>query len=50
MSPDGRENPFYFSFKNKKIGMTAGTIPQEKPNYSLLQPFYFMNLGLHLFV
>jgi hypothetical protein len=37
MSPDGRENPFYFFFKNKKIGMTAGTLPPEKAHFFALK-------------
>jgi hypothetical protein len=50
LSPDGRENPFCSFFKNKKIGMTAGTIclnqnrlfaPKINPKFSvfrLLEP------------
>jgi hypothetical protein len=34
---------FIFSFKNKKIGMTAGTMLPKKPNHSL-QILFIMEL------
>jgi hypothetical protein len=34
-SPDGRENPFIFSLKNKRFGRTAGILFPEMPNLLL---------------
>jgi hypothetical protein len=34
LSPDKSGNPFYFSFKNKKIATDSGMIFSKKPNLS----------------
>jgi hypothetical protein len=33
-SPDRSGNPFYFSFKNKKIETDSGTMPAKMPHLS----------------
>ena len=37
LSPDRSENPFYFSFKNKKIATDSGTNAFQKCQIILLQ-------------
>jgi len=34
LSPDRSGNPFYFSFKNKKIETDSGTNAEKMPNLS----------------